>query len=93
MINQKLHLRAMGVAFGSVEALWIFGYTLVLIFQPNFGESVLTKFIPFYTVSWSGAFLGLIAGFIDGFIGGILLASVYNFIAKQGNVQKHEASQ
>jgi len=35
-----------------------------------------------YSVSWLGAFIGLIYGFVDGLIGGALLGCLYNKFAK-----------
>jgi hypothetical protein len=35
-----------------------------------------------YSVSWLGAFIGLIYGFVDGLIGGALLGYLYNKFTK-----------
>ena len=51
------------------------------------GGETLSKLGTFYlgySVSWGGAFVGLVYGFIDGLIGGFLLVLLYNaFLPKE----------
>ena len=50
------------------------------------GETLgkLSAFYIGYSVSWAGAFIGLVYGFVDGLIGGFLLVLLYNaFLPKE----------
>ncbi len=78
----RIHPIALGVALGVIEGIPIFVATIILILQGESGPAFLSKLFPFYEISWSGAFIGLIEGMIDGFIGGVIMAWVYNFVTK-----------
>jgi len=67
---------------GLMEALLIFAVTIILYLQGDRGEAYLSRFFPFYEISPSGAFIGLIEGYLDGFIGGLILAFGYNMVMK-----------
>jgi hypothetical protein len=44
-----------------------------------------------YSVTWFGAFIGLLWGFLDGFIGGAILSALYNaFVCDKGNKKSDE---
>ncbi len=76
----KIHPIALGIALGVMEALAIFAATVILFWQGEHGPAFLSKLFPFYSISWKGAFIGLVEGFIDGFIGGVILAWIYNVV-------------
>ena len=75
---------ALGVAFGSVAGLLLFAATAVLLIQareplgPNL--SLLSNYFLGFTVSWPGAFIGLVEGALGGFAFGWLLARLTNTI-------------
>jgi len=77
-----LHRSAMGIAWGSVLGALIFLMTVTLLIKggdrigPNLG--LLNQFFIGYTVTVTGAFVGLVYGFITGFILGWGFAFVRN---------------
>lgn len=90
MINMKLNNTAFGLASGIIWGLCVFvatiwtmlkggGHTLVLLEQFYIG----------YSISWGGAFIGLIWSFVNGFIWGWLFSWLYNCFAKSS--EKKEA--
>ena len=81
----KLNVKALGLASGIVWGLAIFllTYWFIILGHPGRILMKLSNVYFGYSVTWYGAFVGLIWGFVDGFIGGALLAWVYNKFAKQ----------
>lgn len=81
----KLNVRALGLAGGIVWGLVIFLLTYWFLIFGYEGENLarLSNVYLGYSVTWYGAFVGLIWGFVDGFIGGALLAWLYNKFAGQ----------
>ena len=76
-----LHKRAFGVAIGLAVGLLVFGSTLVYFLRvPNGGPglALLRHYFTGYTVSWSGAFVGLFWGFLTGFVAGWFFAFCRN---------------
>jgi hypothetical protein len=78
----RIHPLALGIALGFIEGTPIFIATIILIFQGESGPAFLSKLFPFYEISWSGAFIGLVEGIVDGFIGGVIMAWIYNFVVR-----------
>jgi hypothetical protein len=76
----KLNVKALALSGGIVLALGVFLLTVwYLIF--GYEGATLQKLHHVYlgySISWGGAFIGLVWGFIDGFIGGALVAWLYN---------------
>jgi hypothetical protein len=75
----RLDKKALGNALGIVWAITIFVATLWA--SGRDGGSTLGKlegFYPGYSVSFAGAFIGLIYAYINGFIWGWLIAKFYN---------------
>ena len=81
----KLNVRALGLAGGIVWGLAIFLLTYWFLIFGYEGVTLarLSNVYLGYSVTWYGAFVGLIWGFVDGFIGGALLAWLYNKFAGQ----------
>ncbi len=79
-----MHRTAMGVATGTVAGGLLFLMTMALVIKggypigPNLG--LLGQFLFGYTVTFSGAFVGLLWGFGVGFLLGWGFAVVRNFI-------------
>lgn len=63
---------ALSTAIGAISGAGVFVATLVLVIKggPNPGPmlSHLRYYLPGYSVSWAGAFLGLLGGFVEGFL-------------------------
>ncbi|MFA4846438.1 MAG: bacteriophage holin [Patescibacteria group bacterium] len=80
----KCHPVALGVALG---ALWAF-YLVCLAIMASFGwgaewiAPIASLYIG-YSASIIGALIGAAWGLGDGFIAGVLIAVVYNFVAKR----------
>jgi len=72
-INTIIMAVALGLLCGSL--LWLSTAILMLRGGPNVGMhlSLLTVFIPGYSVSWPGAWVGLLWGFVIGAISGTIL--------------------
>lgn len=72
--------RKLGLAGGIVMAVSLFICTVLAIYTGYSREalSLLPSVYPGYSISWPGAFIGLIYAFIDAFIGFYVLAWLYN---------------
>ena len=77
-----VHKRALGVAVGLVCALIVAAVTAFeVLAAPPDGPSLelLAQYFYGYTVSWTGAAIGMFWGFITGFVAGWFAAFVRNF--------------
>lgn len=78
----RLHARAWGVAAGFLLSFGLFAATLILVVQggPNMGEhlGLLSVFLPGYSVSIGGAFVGGVYAFVIGYALGRVVGTVYN---------------
>lgn len=84
----KLNLKALTLAGGVVLALAVFLLTVWYLIFGYEGATLQKLHHVFlgYSISWGGAFIGLIWGFIHGCIGGALIAFFYNkFSGKLSN--------
>lgn len=83
LVFAPLHKRAMGVAVGCITALLVFGATVLSLFQPvdrRLPLWLLNNYFFGYSISWSGAFIGLFWGALTGFVFGWFFAFCRNFI-------------
>jgi tetrahydromethanopterin S-methyltransferase subunit B len=82
----KLNARAWGIALGLLLGLGLALATIVLVFRggPSVGPhlSLLALFLPGYSVSIAGAFIGFAYLFVIGYAIGRLIGSVYNKLAR-----------
>ncbi|MBW2987218.1 bacteriophage holin [Candidatus Woesearchaeota archaeon] len=81
MINAK----AAGLAVGILWAVCLFIMTVVCMYK-GYAAGLLgaiESMYPGYSITWGGAFVGLIYGFLDGFIGTVILVWIYNYFAKK----------
>lgn len=82
----KLNARAWGIALGLLFGLGIALATIVLVFRggPAVGPhlSLVAVFLPGYSVSIAGAFIGFAYLFVIGYAIGRLIGSVYNKLAR-----------
>lgn len=84
----KLNARAWGVALGLLFSGGLFLSTMILVIRggrivgPHLG--LLGIFLPGYSVSTGGAFIGFIYLFVIGYLIGWLIGSVYNALARSG---------
>jgi hypothetical protein len=79
-----LHKRALGMAVGTASGLTVFAATAMYLLrqpvEPAFRLDLLAEYFYGYTVSWSGAFVGLAWGFVVGFAAGWFTAFTRNLI-------------
>lgn len=78
-----VHKMALGVAFGLVAGLVVFGATAVRLVVGPEGTtelSLLAQYFAGYSESWRGAFIGLGWGFVVGFVSGWFAAFVRNLV-------------
>ena len=82
----RLNARAWGIAVGLLFALGIFLATVLLVVKggPTVGPhlGLLGQYLPGYTVTWGGAFIGFIYLFVIGYGVGRLIGVVYNALAR-----------
>jgi hypothetical protein len=73
-----------GVALGFLAALGLFFATIILVLRggPDMGQhlTMLSVYLPGYSVSWTGAFIGAGYAFFLGYGAGRTIATVYNRI-------------
>jgi len=80
----KINIKALALSIGIVWGLAVFLLTVWFLIMGYSGDLLakLGSVYLGYSVSWLGAFVGLIYGFVDGLIGGALLGFFYNKFAK-----------
>jgi hypothetical protein len=79
----RLHVLAMGLAFGITWSLGVFLVGLGAMWL-NWGNefiNLLSSLYIGYEPTLLGSFIGGILAFIDGFIGGIVFAWIYNCVS------------
>jgi len=77
-----LHKRAFGMAFGAAAGLLVFGITAITLVRPHadIRLELLAEYFYGYSVSWSGAFIGLAWAFVSGFVAGWFIAFCRNLV-------------
>lgn len=76
----RLHAAKLGLAGAILWALCLFIVTLLCTYT-GYGLFWISQWMdlyPGFSISFGGAFVGLIYGFVDGFVCLYLLASLYN---------------
>jgi len=82
----RLNARAWGIALGLLFGLGLFLATILLVLQggrevgPHL--SLLGVFLPGYSVTTGGAFIGFVYAFVIGYGVGRIIGSVYNAMAR-----------
>ncbi len=81
----KLKPVALGLALGIIWGVFLMLMTWWFLIVGSPGSTLAKLGIIYlgYSVSFGGAFLGLIWGFIDGFIGGVIIAWLYNKFVRE----------
>ena len=82
LVFQPIHKRAMGVAFGVLAGTAVFLATVVMFLRGGSGYplTLLGEYFYGYTVSWPGAFIGLLWGGLVGFVFGWFFAFCRNLV-------------
>jgi hypothetical protein len=77
----RAHKLALGLAFGLTVGIGLFLLTAfhVILHVEGLPLGLLNEYFYGYSVSWPGAFNGLVWGFGTGFVAGWLLGFVHNF--------------
>ena len=82
----RLNARAWGIAVGLLFGLGVFLATVLLVLKggPTVGPhlALLGQYLPGYTVTWRGAFIGFIYLFVIGYAVGRIIGAVYNALAR-----------
>ncbi len=80
----KLSIKAFAFTAAILWGLAVFLVTVWYLIMGFEGETLqkIHHIYLGYSVSWGGAFIGLVWGFVDGLIGGALFAWLYNKLAK-----------
>jgi hypothetical protein len=74
---------ALGIAIGVVWALYVFCAAIMAMF--GWGATLVTALASLYIgygASIAGAVIGAIWAFVDGFVAGVVIAWIYNIVAK-----------
>ncbi len=76
----KFNIKSFGLTCGIIWGLSVLLSTFWILIIGASGKTLgkLSKFYIGYSVSWGGAFVGLIWGFVDGLIIGAIFAWLYN---------------
>jgi hypothetical protein len=76
-----------GLALGFLSALGLFLATIILLLKPSQDPELVGPhlgligvYLPGYSVSWAGAFIGSVYAFFLGYGAGRTIATVYNWI-------------
>ena len=81
---RRLNSTILGIVLGLLHGIGLFIVTLWLVIKggPNVGQhlSLLNQFLPGYSVTVGGSFVGLLYGLVIGFTGGWFVGWVYNSI-------------
>lgn len=75
---------ALGTAIGVLWGLSIGGVGIMAMF--NWGSGLVVPLASLYLgygASVTGALIGAVWGFVDGFIAGVVIAAIYNLVARQ----------
>lgn len=74
---------ALGVAIGVLWAVYVFSAAIMAMFGWGVAlVNVLASFYIGYAASIAGAAIGAIWAFVDGFVAGVVIAWIYNIVAK-----------
>ena len=82
----RLNARAWGIAIGLLFGLGLFLATIVLVVKggstvgPHL--SLIGEYLPGYSVTWPGAFVGFVYLFVIGYGVGRIIGGVYNALAR-----------
>lgn len=73
----RMNMIVMGIAFGLLGGSMLWLSTVILLLRGGYDVglhlSLLAVFLPGYSVTWSGAWIGLLWGFIFGGVSGVIL--------------------
>ena len=81
----KFNIKSFGLTCGIIWGLTIFISTIWILISGVGGKTLgkLSKFYFGFSISWGGAFIGLIWGFVDGLIVGAIFAWLYNKLSAE----------
>ena len=81
----KFNIKSFGLTCGIIWGLTILLSTFWMLITQASGKTFgkLSKFYLGYSVSWGGAFIGMLWGFVDGLIIGAIFAWLYNKLSAE----------
>ena len=82
--HAKLSPLALGLSLGILCGVGLWLITIISVVAEIWQSqlSLLIGLYPWYSITLTGSFFGLVCGFIDGFIGGLIFAWLYNLFSK-----------
>jgi hypothetical protein len=84
-MNKKLDTKAFALSFGILWSVGILLMSVIALFTESYLHSVVSFMSTLYlgySLSFSGILTGMVWGFFDAAIGGLVLAWLYNKLAK-----------
>jgi len=79
----KFSPNALGIAIGVLWAAYVLFYSITAMFGWGIALiDVISSLYVGYGPSVLGAFIGAVWGFVDGYIAGVVIALLYNMLAK-----------
>lgn len=84
-MNSKLNEKALAISLGVLWSLAILSLSIIAMMSENYLHNVVEFFSSVYlgyTLSFSGILIGMLWAFIDAAVGGLVLAWLYNKLAK-----------
>ena len=81
----KFNIKSFGLTCGIIWGLTILIATAWILISGAGGLTLgkLSKFYFGYSISWGGAFIGMLWGFVDGLIAGAIFAWLYNKLSAE----------
>jgi hypothetical protein len=84
-MNSKLNEKALAISLGVLWSLAILSLSIIAMMSENYLHNVVEFFSSVYlgyTLSFSGILIGMLWAFIDAAVGGLVLAWLYNKLAR-----------
>lgn len=84
-MNQPINAKALALALGILWSLALLSVSIIALMSDHYLHNVSEFFSSVYlgyTLSFSGILIGMLWAFIDAAVGGLVLAWLYNKLAK-----------
>lgn len=82
----KVNAVLTGITLGVLSGLALFVATMWLVLRAGVNTGahlrLLSQYFPGYTVTFIGSFVGFFYAFVIGFLSGLLIAAIYNKLAR-----------
>ncbi len=84
-MNQPINAKALALALGILWSLALLSVSIIALMSDHYLHNVIDFFSSIYlgyTLSFSGILIGMLWAFLDAAVGGLVLAWLYNKLAK-----------